>query len=71
MTHSLPLMKGKITLEEALTDENDILRALTYPDKRLDLYFYLHENRQLLQTLVALHLGVSEGICEVSADIKE
>lgn len=60
---SLPLLAGRITLSEALDEEDDILRKLTYPEKRLDFCSYLHAHAKELETIVSHHLHISRETC--------
>lgn len=62
---SLPLLTGTITLSKALNDETDVLRKLTYPEKRLDFYELLHTHAGTIEGIVSYHLGVSKGACRV------
>lgn len=71
MTCSLPLLKGRITLKDALEEDNDILQELAYPQKRLDFYLYLLEHRQDIEELVSFHLGVTRGTCKAAEDFRE
>ncbi|RMZ76687.1 hypothetical protein DV738_g4851, partial [Chaetothyriales sp. CBS 135597] len=59
----LPLLTGTITLSEALDDEADVLRKLTYPEKRLDFYQFLHAHAREIEAIVSHHLGLSAGSC--------
>lgn len=71
MPGSLPLLKKPITLNEALKEDANILQEPSYPEKRLDFFFYLFQHRADIETIVASHLGVSKDFCEVAADFKE
>ncbi|KAF2453057.1 hypothetical protein BDY21DRAFT_388290 [Lineolata rhizophorae] len=71
MSRSLPLLKGSITLEDALTEDSDVLHELSYPEKRLDFYVYLSEHRQHLEELVSFHLGVPKETCKAARDFRE
>lgn len=71
MPDSLPLLKKSITLNEALKEDANILQELSYPEKRLDFFFYLFQDRAEIETIVASHLGVTKDFCKVAADFKE
>jgi hypothetical protein len=71
MTCSLPLLKRRISLEEALEEDDDVLHELSYPQKRLDFYFYLLEHRQDIEELVSFHLGVPRETCNAAKDFRE
>lgn len=60
---SLPLLAGGITLSEALDEEDDILKKLTYPEKRLDFCGYLHAHAKDMEAVVSHHLHVSREAC--------
>ncbi|KAL2755358.1 hypothetical protein ACRALDRAFT_1076969 [Sodiomyces alcalophilus JCM 7366] len=61
----LPLLAGAITFSEAVDDETDVLRKLSYPEKRLDFYQFLHTHASDIETIVSHHLGVSRDTCRV------
>lgn len=58
-----PLLSGKITLSEAIDDESDVLRKLSYPEKRLDFYQFLQAHASEIQTIVSHHLGIPRDSC--------
>lgn len=60
---SLPLLAGAITLSEALDDETDVIRKLSYPEKRLDFYQFLRAHAGEIESIVSHHLGVSRDSC--------
>lgn len=64
---TLPLLAGKITLSDALEDENDILEQLSYPAKRSDFYADLVTHSDDIKDIVSHHLGVSGASCQVPA----
>lgn len=65
MPPTLPLLKGSITLSEALEEEDDILQKLSYPEKRLDFCAYLHTHSKEIEAIVSHHLGVPRDSCHV------
>lgn len=71
MLRSLPLLKRTITLDEALREDDHILQGLSYPEKRLDFFFYLFEHRAEIEAIVAFHLGISKDDCKVAGEFKE
>jgi len=71
MSYSLPLLRRSITLKEALDDDDDILQELSYPDKRLEFYYYLLQHRKQIEDIVSFHLGVPNEVCKVAAELKE
>ncbi|KAF4987525.1 hypothetical protein FDECE_15401 [Fusarium decemcellulare] len=60
MDKSLPLLRGQITLEEALEEDVDIVRELSYPDKQNDFWLHLNANRAQIEQVVCRHLNVSQ-----------
>lgn len=64
---TLPLLAGKITLSDALEDENDILEQLSYPAKRSDFCADLVTHSDDIKDIVSHHLGVSGASCQVPA----
>lgn len=64
MLRSLPLLKKTITLDEALSEDDNILQELSYPEKRLDFFYYLFQHRTEIEAIVSFHLGVSKNVCK-------
>ncbi|ODA83558.1 hypothetical protein RJ55_02072 [Drechmeria coniospora] len=62
---SLPLLTGRITLSEALEEEDNILGKLTYPEKRLNFCSHLHVHAKEIETIVSHHLHVPGETCRV------
>ena len=58
-TLSLPLLRGSITLDEALEQEEDMLLDVSYPDSRIDFFVFLHSHRNDVAQLVSGHLGLA------------
>lgn len=56
MGTTLPLLNGKITLEDALIEDSDVLHELSLPSKRLDFWFYLHTQRAQIEDIISRHL---------------
>jgi hypothetical protein len=71
MPHSLPLLKKTITLQEALGEDEDILRELSYPEKRLDFFYYLFQHRKEVEAIVSFHLGIPKDVCKVAEEFRE
>ncbi|KPM37891.1 hypothetical protein AK830_g8680 [Neonectria ditissima] len=57
---TLPLLKGAISLEDALAEDDDILRELSYPEKQVDFWFRLDESRPEIGGIVSRHLNISQ-----------
>ncbi|KAJ5566787.1 hypothetical protein N7535_006093 [Penicillium sp. DV-2018c] len=55
---SLPLLRGRITLEDALEQEEDMLLEVSYPDSRLEFFVFLVTHRDDIAALVSDHLGL-------------
>lgn len=71
MPTSLPLLKGNITLQEALGEDDDILHQLSYPEKRLDFFYHLFKHRSEIKSIVSFHLGVPRDACKVAEEFSE
>ena len=56
---TLPLLHGKITLVEALDEEDNVLFPLAYSRQREDFLFWIYEHREDFKALVSLHLGLA------------
>jgi hypothetical protein len=57
---SLPLLRGSITLEEALQQEEDMLLETSYPDSRIEFFVFLYGHRNEIAELVSGHLGLDQ-----------
>ena len=66
----LKLLGKSIKLSEALTDEDNILKELQYPRKRLDLIVLLLESESEILHIVAQHLNIERSACKLS-DVSE
>lgn len=54
---SLPLLRGNsISLEDALTDDDNILHRLDYPQKQEEFWSYLLAHRNEIERVVSFHL---------------
>ncbi len=71
MPHSLPLLNKTITLQEALDEDDDVLQQLSYPEKRLDFFYYLFQHRKEIEAIVSFHLGITNDTCKVAEDFRE
>ena len=61
---TLRTLDGEITLEAALEEEQDMVRRLTYWDKRINFLVYLLDHSAEIEAVVSYHLGLSEtGSC--------
>jgi hypothetical protein len=56
---TLPLLYGKMTLAEALDEEDNALFRLAYSSQREDFLFWIYEQREDFMALVSLHLGLT------------
>ncbi|OAA63531.1 Aminoglycoside phosphotransferase [Niveomyces insectorum RCEF 264] len=59
MAVTLPLIRGRISLEEALEEDSHIIQELSYPEKRLDFFSHLFMNRPHIEEVVAHHLNIA------------
>ncbi|KAF9768079.1 hypothetical protein IL306_014670 [Fusarium sp. DS 682] len=60
MGKSLPLLKGRISLEEALKEDVDIIQELSYPEKRYQFWLHLYAQRQQIAEAVSRHLNIRQ-----------
>lgn len=60
METTLPLLKGKITLQEALEEDDDIVQNLSYPAKRAIFWLYLDRHRAQIAEVVSRHLNIPQ-----------
>jgi hypothetical protein len=71
MSKMLPLLQGEITLESALDDDDNVLQAIAYPQKRFEFYVYLLKHRSEIETIVSYHLGLNKrDTCQI-AEVKD
>ena len=67
----LRTLDGEITLQAALEEEDDMLRRLTYFEKRTYFLAYFLDHSAEIEAIVSYHLGLSEtGKCRLT-DIEE
>lgn len=68
---SLPLLRGKriskISLGDALDDDDNILHRLEYPQKQHDFCSYLLDHKTDIESLVSFHLGINA--CEIADQV--
>ncbi|KAH1627748.1 hypothetical protein LV164_006399 [Aspergillus fumigatus] len=65
MTKSLPLLRGNnISLEDALTDDDNILHRLDYPQKKKELWSHLLSHKSDIEELVSFHLRAKH--CQIA-----
>ncbi|KAK1768901.1 hypothetical protein QBC33DRAFT_610224 [Phialemonium atrogriseum] len=58
METTLPLLKGRITLQEALEEDEDVIKNLSYPEKRAIFWLYLDRRRSQIAEIVSRHLNI-------------
>lgn len=58
-TTTLPLLYGKMTLAEALEEEDNAIFPLAYSSQREDFLFWIYEHREDFKALVSLHLDLA------------
>ncbi|PLN86910.1 kinase-like domain-containing protein [Aspergillus taichungensis] len=65
MTKSLPLLRGNsISLEDALTDDDNILHRLDYPQKQKEFWSHLLSHQSDIEELVSFHLRAKH--CQIA-----
>lgn len=62
----LPLLRGDITLGDALEDDDNILARLEYPQKKSDFWSYLSARKHEIEAVLLLHLRVKH--CRVAEE---
>lgn len=70
MERTLPLLKGRITLEDALNADEDVVQALSYPEKRAVFWLYLDRRRSHISQVVSRHLNIPQGDFQLG-DLRE
>lgn len=60
MGETLPLLNGRISLDEALREDVDIIRELSYPEKRYQFWLHLYAQRQQIAEVVSRHLNIGQ-----------
>lgn len=70
MEATLPLIRGSISLQDALLEDDDILQKLSYPEKRLQFWYQLYQSRPEIEDLVAWHLNLARTDVRVG-DVKQ
>lgn len=55
---TLPLLRGRISLQDALTEDEDIIQRLSYPAKRLDFWLHHFRSRSQIAQVVSRHLNI-------------
>lgn len=58
MPNTLPLLRRNITLDEALTDDDNLLPQLEYPRQRREFFDYLSIHKAEIESIVSFHLSV-------------
>lgn len=64
MLNTLPLLNGRITLDQALTDDDNILARIGCPRQRDEFFSYLSARKREIEDLVSFHLRVKK--CRLS-----
>lgn len=60
------LLHEEITYSVAKEKDYNVLHELNYWNQRTQFFKHIQSHQQLLQKIVAYHLGVSSGICHVA-----
>ncbi|RSL69901.1 hypothetical protein CEP53_002048 [Fusarium sp. AF-6] len=60
MGETLPLLRGDMSLEEALEEDLDIIRELAYPEKRREFSLHLNNERDQIAEVVSRHLNLRQ-----------
>ncbi|KAE8397162.1 hypothetical protein BDV37DRAFT_289659 [Aspergillus pseudonomiae] len=71
MQRALPLLHGQISFSTALADDDNVLQELSYPERRLEFYIYLYQNRTVIESIVSYHMNLNKKqTCRVG-EVKE
>ena len=57
---SLPLLRGSISLKNALSDDDDVLSQLRYPRREKEYWEYLMAHSADIEALVRYHLNIKK-----------
>lgn len=64
MATTLPLLRGgSVCLEDALTDDDNVLHRLDYPQKQKEFWLYLVSHKADIEAIVRFHLRANH--CQV------
>ena len=64
---TLRTLDGEVTLNVALEDKQDMLRRLTYCDKRIKFLIHLLTHTAEIEAIVSYHLCLSKGSCYLAS----
>lgn len=70
MEPTLPLLKGSISLQDALDEDEDVIQNLSYPEKRAVFWLYLDRRRSQISQVVSRHLSIPQADFQLG-DIRE
>lgn len=70
MAETLPLLRGSITLTDALDRDEDVCFQLGLVQKREDFFRMLSNAAHDIEAIVATHLAVPQSNCTMLSDIK-
>ncbi|KAF4630033.1 hypothetical protein G7Y89_g8101 [Cudoniella acicularis] len=62
---SLPLLRGRVTMAEAIEEEENMIIRLAYPNQRFEFFLWLMGNRKDFEALVSHQLGLSSSSGEI------
>ncbi|KAF4436595.1 Aminoglycoside phosphotransferase [Fusarium austroafricanum] len=60
MEDTLPLLRGRISLDDAMKEDIDIIRELSYYEKRDQFWIHLYTQRQQIIEVVSQHLNIQQ-----------
>lgn len=62
---TLPLLRGRTSLAEALDEEENMIVRLAYPNQRIEFYFWILQHLKDFEAIVSHHLSLAAGeICQ-------
>lgn len=56
---TLPLLRGRTSLAEALEEEENMVIRLSYPNKRFDFFLWVLQHREDYQAIISYHLSLA------------
>ena len=56
---TLPLLRGRTTLHEALEEEENMLICLAYPSQRFEFFLWILQHRKDFEAIVSCHLSLA------------
>ncbi|ESZ90507.1 hypothetical protein SBOR_9108 [Sclerotinia borealis F-4128] len=69
---TLPLLRGRIALADALEEEENMLFRLAYHDQRFDFVMWIRQHREDFEAIVSYHLSLTANeTCRLGMEVRE